>query len=409
MVLHRGEPAHPGRAHRHRGHHRPRPGALADPDRPGPSLCTARRSICRRRRKSRASATPCNAASPPRTRKTNSRPTTAGFSPTARPAASACGWTAAWATPARSSRRFTIRCWSRSPPSGATFDMALQRMDRALARIPHPWRQDEHSVPGKRHRQSRLPLRPGHHHADRHHARAVRLQAAPRPRHQAAGLPGRCHRQRQSAGQGATSSKPPLPPVDSARPRPQGDAAAGHAPIAAGTGRRRNSPQWTLAPKAAARHRHHLSRRPPVAAGHARAHLRHAGRRAGRGPAHAAVVQPGNVGRGDVRHRHALPARGPVGAPAPVARSGSPTSVFKCSSAAPTPSAIPIIPTTSSRASSSTPPAPGIDIFRIFDSLNYTPNLQRGDGGGAGNARRLRSRHLLHRRHSRPEARPSIR
>ena len=51
-----------------------------------------------RRRKFRATATPCNAASPPRTRKTNSRPITAAFSPIARPAASACGWTAAWAT-----------------------------------------------------------------------------------------------------------------------------------------------------------------------------------------------------------------------------------------------------------------------------------------------------------------------
>ena len=34
-LLHRGQPAHPGRAHRHRGDHRPRPGAGADPDRAG--------------------------------------------------------------------------------------------------------------------------------------------------------------------------------------------------------------------------------------------------------------------------------------------------------------------------------------------------------------------------------------
>jgi pyruvate carboxylase len=32
-------------------------------------------------------------------------------SPTARPAATGCGWTAAWATRERSSRHFTIRCW----------------------------------------------------------------------------------------------------------------------------------------------------------------------------------------------------------------------------------------------------------------------------------------------------------
>ena len=37
-----------------------------------------------------------------------------------------------------------------------------------------------------------------------------------------------------------------------------------------------------------------------------------------------------------------------------------------------TPSATPTTRTTSSRGSSSTPPTPGIDIFRIFDSLNWT-------------------------------------
>ena len=52
-----------------------------------------------------------NAASPPRTRKTSSCRTTARSSPIARRAASASGSTAAWVTPARSSRRFTIRCW----------------------------------------------------------------------------------------------------------------------------------------------------------------------------------------------------------------------------------------------------------------------------------------------------------
>ena len=34
-LLHRGQPAHPGRAHGHRGDHRPRPGAGADPHRAG--------------------------------------------------------------------------------------------------------------------------------------------------------------------------------------------------------------------------------------------------------------------------------------------------------------------------------------------------------------------------------------
>ena len=37
--------------------------------------------------------------------------------------------------------------------SAALWDLALHRMDRALARVPHSRRQDEHSVSGKRHQQ----------------------------------------------------------------------------------------------------------------------------------------------------------------------------------------------------------------------------------------------------------------
>jgi pyruvate carboxylase len=61
----------------------------------------------------RATATRSSAASPPRTLKTSSSPTTAASSHTAHPAASACGSTARWASPARSSLRSTTRCWSR--------------------------------------------------------------------------------------------------------------------------------------------------------------------------------------------------------------------------------------------------------------------------------------------------------
>ena len=42
----------------------------------------------------------------------------------------------------------------------------------------------------------------------------------------------------------------------------------------------------------------------------------------------------------------------------------------------------------------------GIDVFRMFDSLNWAPNMQRGDGGRAKDGRHLRSRHLLHGRHA---------
>ena len=111
MVLHRDEPAHPGRAHGHRGHHRHRSGALADSDRAGPRAARPGRRDAAAGRNSAQRLRRSSAASPPRIRRTNSRRTTARSSPTARRAASASGSTAAWATPARSSRRFTIRCW----------------------------------------------------------------------------------------------------------------------------------------------------------------------------------------------------------------------------------------------------------------------------------------------------------
>ena len=51
--------------------------------------------------------------------------------------------------------------------------------------------------------------------------------------------------------------------------------------------------------------------------------------------------------------------------------------------------------------------AAGIDLFRIFDALNWVPNMERGDRGRARGRRALRGGHLLHRRHPRPAARPS--
>ena len=112
LLLHRGEPAHPGRAHRHRGGHRHRPRAVRRSASPqGYPLSDPRDRHRRPGRRSARAASPSSAASPPRIRRTTSCPTTAGSRTTARPAASASGSTAASASPARSSRRFTTRCW----------------------------------------------------------------------------------------------------------------------------------------------------------------------------------------------------------------------------------------------------------------------------------------------------------
>jgi len=45
--------------------------------------------------------------------------------------------------------------------------------------------------------------------------------------------------------------------------------------------------------------------------------------------------------------------------------------------------------------------AQGIDIFRIFDSLNAIENMRVSIDAALETGARLRSRHLLHRRHPR--------
>ena len=87
------------------------------------------------------------------------------------------------------------------------------------------------------------------------------------------------------------------------------------------------------------RHRHHVPRRAPVAAGHPGAHPGPAGRGAVRGAHRPAAAVPGVLGRGDLRRGAALPGRGPVG---PAGRSCArrcPTSAPRCCCAGATPSA----------------------------------------------------------------------
>ena len=109
LRLHRDEPAHPGRAHRHRGDHRRRPRQLAAADRqrarPSPTSGS-------RRRPSRSAGPPSSAASPPRTRPTSSAPTPAGSRPTAPPVAPASVSTAAPCSSGPRSAPTSTRCWS---------------------------------------------------------------------------------------------------------------------------------------------------------------------------------------------------------------------------------------------------------------------------------------------------------
>ncbi len=92
--------------------------------------------------------------------------------------------------------------------------------------------------------------------------------------------------------------------------------------------------------------------------------------------ADAAAVLAGNVGRRDVRHRDAVPARRSVGALASAARTRFRTSVSRCSSAVRTRSATRNYPDNVVAGFVKHAAASGMDIFRIFDSLNYLPNLR---------------------------------
>ena len=98
VLFHRSEPAHSGRAHGHRSRDRHRHRAVADSDRPGHAAArTARSALPTQDGDRDDAASPCSAASRPRTRRTTSFPTTAGSPRIARPAASASASTAATA------------------------------------------------------------------------------------------------------------------------------------------------------------------------------------------------------------------------------------------------------------------------------------------------------------------------
>ncbi len=61
VLLHRGQPAHPGRAHRHRDRHRRRPGQEPDPDRRRRAALRPGDRPGRRSRRSACRASPCSA------------------------------------------------------------------------------------------------------------------------------------------------------------------------------------------------------------------------------------------------------------------------------------------------------------------------------------------------------------
>ena len=148
-------------------------------------------------------------------------------------------------------------------------------------RVPDPRRHHQHRVPAGGARRPRLRRRPRHDVVHRDPPAAAAGPRLGRPRHQAADLPRRRHRQPAARrGAGDASTRPPsCPTVDLDVPAPDGtrqlllDARPGgvRAPAARAAERRG--------------HRHDVPRRPPVAARHPGPHPRPARGRPATSPA----------------------------------------------------------------------------------------------------------------------------
>ena len=113
--------------------------------------------------------------------------------------------TAARRTPARRSPRTSTRCWPSSPAAAATFDERRRPGPARGGGVPDPRRLHQHRVPAGRARRPGLPGRPASPPASSRSTRSCSTAAVQRrPRHQAAHLPRRRHRQpaaRPGAGQ----------------------------------------------------------------------------------------------------------------------------------------------------------------------------------------------------------------
>ena len=192
LRLHRDEPPDPGRAHGHRGGHRRRPRRLADADR-----------LRRDPRRPRARPRPASAP--------GVSPSSAGSRPRTPPTASA---------PTPGHHRLPQRRWQRHParrrhglrrrPGQPALRLDARQDDRpgtdlrhrAVAPgpagprgVPDPRGLDEHPLPRGRPRRPGLPGRPRDDVVHRRATRAAQRADVRRPRHQAADLPRRRHRQ----------------------------------------------------------------------------------------------------------------------------------------------------------------------------------------------------------------------
>ena len=173
VLLHRGQPAHPGRAHRHRGGHRRRHRQVPDPDRRRARRWPTRRSASATRQRSRRTASPSSAGSRPRTRRTTSLPDYGRIT----------HYRSAGGLGIRLDARHGLRRRGHhavlrlAAGEGHGLRPAVRRRGAAdgarPAGVPRPRREDEHPVPAEPGHAPDVPGRRLHHPVHRRDARAV--------------------------------------------------------------------------------------------------------------------------------------------------------------------------------------------------------------------------------------------
>ena len=259
---------------------------------------------------------------------------------------------------------------------GPRFPEGVPAHGPGSARVPHPRRKDEHSVPRKR-GESPATFRPAMSPPRFLDETPELFQFTPR-RDRATKLltylgdviVNGNHGSRRASRKPPTLHAAPVPPHDPSRP------PAGTRQLLTNWGPR-SSPNGRASQERLLVHRHDVSRCAPVADGDARAHLRHAGDRriSSRTDCTTCTAWRCGAARPSMSRMRFLLRRSVEAAAARCARRFR-TSVSRCCCARRTRSDTRLIPTTSCAEFIDEAAAQGIDIFRIFDSLNWLPNMQ---------------------------------
>ena len=363
-----------------------------------------RRSAFRRRPISASAATRSSAASPPRTRRTTSFPDYGRI--TAYRGAVGFGirvdggtaYSGAVVTPFYDSLLEKVTAWAPTP------EEAIARMDRALREYPHPRRRDQHR------RSSQTVLAhpnfldgsyttrfidktPELFQFAERRDRATKLLALHRRRHRQ--RPSGSRRPRQAAGHCAARRR---------RRSPAARAAAGHASSCSNELGPERLRRVDAGAEARAGHRHDHARRPPVAAGHAHAHLRHARDRRRLRTAAAAAVFAGMWGGATFDIAMRFLTEDPWQRLANL-RERVPNILFQMLLRGANARRLhQLSRTTWCSFFVKQAAAGGIDVFRIFDCLNWVENMRVAIDAVRRDRQAVRRRDLLHRRH--PRSRP---